>query len=64
MGKLECDVDTDDADLLTGGANEADLGDPDTVVCTGIADALLLQSLVRHSQTQTSGYRARQRDRR
>jgi hypothetical protein len=51
LGKLECDVDTDDADLLTGRSDEADLGNPDTVVGTGIADALLLQSLVRRSQT-------------
>jgi hypothetical protein len=64
LGKLEGDVDTDDADLLTGRSDEANLGNPDTVVGTGIADALLLLSLVRHARTCSSGYRARQRDRR
>ena len=32
-------LDLHDADLLSGGPHEADLGDADTVVCTGIADA-------------------------
>jgi hypothetical protein len=35
-------LDADDADLLTIGSDETDLGNPDPVVGTGIADACLL----------------------
>ncbi|MDF2562003.1 MAG: hypothetical protein K0R99_3449, partial [Microbacterium sp.] len=36
-------LDADDADLLTRGADEADLGDADALIGTGIADAELLR---------------------
>ncbi|GAB7302756.1 hypothetical protein MAFF212519_06070 [Clavibacter michiganensis] len=38
----ECDVDGYDADLLACWANEANLGNSDSIVGTGIADGLLL----------------------
>ncbi|UUT35109.1 hypothetical protein [Microbacterium elymi] len=36
------DLDGDDADLLTVGSDETDLGDADALVGAGIADAELL----------------------
>jgi len=44
LRQADCDLDLDDADLLTGGSYEADLGNADAVVCTGIGDASLLYS--------------------
>ncbi|BDV30279.1 hypothetical protein Microterr_09390 [Microbacterium terricola] len=42
LRKTQGDLDTDDADLLSVGTDEADLGDTDAVVGAGIADAELL----------------------
>jgi hypothetical protein len=42
LSEAQSDLDTDDADLLTRGADEADLGDADAVIGAGIADAELL----------------------
>ena len=42
LRKAQGVFDADDADLLAVGANKADLRDADTVIGTGIADALLL----------------------
>src|SRR5690606_528873 len=42
LREAQCRLDADDADLLTRGADEADLGDADALIGTGIADAELL----------------------
>ena len=44
LSEAQGDLDADDADLLTRGADEADLGDADAVIRAGIADAELLVS--------------------
>ena len=51
LRQAQRDLDADDADLLTGGADEADLGHADAVIGAGIADAELL--FVRVSATAT-----------
>src|SRR5690606_22304048 len=43
LREAERDLDGDNADLLTRGADEADLGDADALIGTGIADAELLR---------------------
>jgi hypothetical protein len=42
LGETDGDLDLDDADLLSAGADETNLGHADTVIGTGIADACLL----------------------
>ncbi|GAB3585578.1 hypothetical protein GCM10027406_34160 [Leifsonia lichenia] len=42
LRESEGDLDFDDADLLTAGADKSNFGDADTVIGTGIADAFLL----------------------
>ncbi|GAT74822.1 hypothetical protein MHM582_3330 [Microbacterium sp. HM58-2] len=43
LRKAQRRLDADDADLLTRGADEADLGDADALIGAGIADAELLR---------------------
>ncbi|GAA2904087.1 hypothetical protein GCM10010455_30330 [Microbacterium esteraromaticum] len=43
LGKTQCGLDADNTDLLTRGTDEADLGDADALIGTGIADAELLR---------------------
>ncbi|GEP48895.1 hypothetical protein MSA03_24030 [Microbacterium saccharophilum] len=53
LRQTQGDLDTNDADLLSGGTDEANLGDADAVVGAGIADAELL--FMRATATGTQG---------
>ncbi|GAA2059042.1 hypothetical protein GCM10009820_21670 [Leifsonia soli] len=42
LRESQCDLDLDDTDLLSAGADESYFGDADTVIRTGFADVCLL----------------------